>query len=80
MTGMPTPLDVVSKVLGRTPTPQEMIDLAPVAIMVESFCARGEDGDQLTLQVEQWNNSFLFGLYDNQGQKMELKITKGDGE
>jgi len=73
----PTPLGVVTAALGRTPTPQELYNLAPIAVMVQSFCASASDNDTLQLQCEQWSDSFLFGLIDTNGQRISLTIEKG---
>lgn len=76
----PIVVDMVGKALGRTPTQQDLIDLGPVAVMVSAFCQASNPGDELTMTVETWDNTFLFGLFDNHGQKMELRILRDEEE
>jgi hypothetical protein len=68
--------DVIGQMLGRPPTKAELVDLAPVAVMVQAFINGSEPGDQLTFKTETWDRSYLFGAYGTSGHKAEVKVKK----
>jgi hypothetical protein len=75
----PTPvvLDVVTNMLGRAPTQQELINLAPFAVMVQAFMATSTENDRFALTCQQWRTTVLYGLVDTNGQKIEFTIQRG---
>jgi hypothetical protein len=78
VTSLPKGIDLLSQVLGRTPTEAEALDFTSQAVAVAAFFAGAGagPGDTLSMEGESWAHSVFFGLYENSGQKMVLRIEK----
>ena len=75
---VPTAIDVITKALGRPPTQAEMIDLAPIAVMVQAFIAAAQPGDELRFEAKSWAKSYGWGAYETTGQQQKVKVRKAE--
>jgi hypothetical protein len=75
-----TALGVVTQALGRPPSATELVDLAPIAVMVQAFMATAQPGDSICFENEQWYESFLWGLAEDGGNRQSVEIRKGTME